>query len=295
MQQFLWWVHWHQGSITESVWIWGWNTFTCKHYIDSFIKSDLQILPLSPLPLSLPPPSLPLCVQSRLSAVSDPVTTTMVCWRSAWNVLRFVADTLHNVPTTVSVSTACNTTHEHEYYYTRKSNSKAALFYPGETKSVFFLSPAPGPATSPLLTSKPLRVTSHLPTSSDLSTPVLAESPTLLLYSLLALSLLLLFSSLSIALTVILRRYRTKASHLAVKTVKQNHRRHKQHGEEVGRSPGKAIQTSRGKTVFFFLNWGFTFSSTVWADLKVFLLLYRQNLSLFNLNFLFFRLTSGFF
>ncbi|XP_024913803.1 tumor necrosis factor receptor superfamily member 13B isoform X2 [Cynoglossus semilaevis] len=103
----------------------------------------------------------------------------------------------------------------------------------------------PGPATSPLLTSKPLRVTSHLPTSSDLSTPVLAESPTLLLYSLLALSLLLLFSSLSIALTVILRRYRTKASHLAVKTVKQNHRRHKQHGEEVGRSPGKAIQTSR--------------------------------------------------
>uniref|UniRef100_A0A3P8WXZ4 TNF receptor superfamily member 13B n=1 Tax=Cynoglossus semilaevis TaxID=244447 RepID=A0A3P8WXZ4_CYNSE len=66
--------------------------------------------------------------------------------------------------------------------------------------------------TSPLLTSKPLRVTSHLPTSSDLSTPVLAESPTLLLYSLLALSLLLLFSSLSIALTVILRRYRTKCS-----------------------------------------------------------------------------------
>ncbi|XP_068440010.1 tumor necrosis factor receptor superfamily member 13B [Clinocottus analis] len=77
-----------------------------------------------------------------------------------------------------------------------------------------------------------VRVTSHVPSSTGLSTPTALEDSTILLYSLLALSMMLLFSSLSLAFAV-LRGARVKTSKARPKGANHHHP-----GPEVGQ-PGK--------------------------------------------------------
>lgn len=83
---------------------------------------------------------------------------------------------------------------------------------------------------------KPLvEATSHVQTG--------LEDATLLLYPLLALSMVLLFSSLSLALVVFLRVARAKTSNPGAKGADHNQEFAVQHGQEVGQ-PG---QSSKGK------------------------------------------------
>ncbi|XP_058477435.1 tumor necrosis factor receptor superfamily member 13B [Solea solea] len=100
--------------------------------------------------------------------------------------------------------------------------------------------------TSPLGTSKTLKVTSRLRRPGDLSPPVsLDETTTVLLYSLLALCLLLLFSSFSLALTVFLRRSRGKTATLAAKATTHKRERAVLPGEEVGVPQRQPALTSK--------------------------------------------------
>lgn len=69
------------------------------------------------------------------------------------------------------------------------------------------------------------------------------EDSTLLLYPLLALSIVLLFSSLSLALVVFLREARAKTSKPGAKVANHNQELVVRHGQEVGQ-PG---QSSKGK------------------------------------------------
>ncbi|XP_035001393.1 tumor necrosis factor receptor superfamily member 13B isoform X1 [Hippoglossus stenolepis] len=76
----------------------------------------------------------------------------------------------------------------------------------------------PPPVTTKMLV---VKVSPHLTNSRGLSVPMALEDPTLLLYSLLALCMVLLFSSLSLALAVLLRRSRAKSSKPKPKEAKQ--------------------------------------------------------------------------
>ncbi|XP_031699092.1 tumor necrosis factor receptor superfamily member 13B [Anarrhichthys ocellatus] len=88
--------------------------------------------------------------------------------------------------------------------------------------------------TPPVITKKLLvQVTPHVPTSRGLLVPTALEDSTILLYSLLALSMMLLFSSLSLAFAVLLRGARAKTSKPGPKGAN-----HPQPGQEVGQ-PGK--------------------------------------------------------
>lgn len=106
------------------------------------------------------------------------------------------------------------------------------------TEMVFpSLPPAPPP---PVTTEKlPVDVTSHVPYPRVQAG---LEDPTLLLYPLLALSIVLLFSSLSLALVVLLRGARAKTSNTGPKEANNKQESVIQHGKEVGQ-PG---QSSKG-------------------------------------------------
>ncbi|XP_019962435.2 tumor necrosis factor receptor superfamily member 13B [Paralichthys olivaceus] len=86
-----------------------------------------------------------------------------------------------------------------------------------------------------------VKVTSHLPNSRGLSVPMALEDSTLLLYSLLALCMVLLFSSLSLALAVLLRT--AKSSKPRPSEAKQN--LVVQPGEKVGMRGGQLAPTSK--------------------------------------------------
>ncbi|XP_068560662.1 uncharacterized protein [Cebidichthys violaceus] len=88
--------------------------------------------------------------------------------------------------------------------------------------------------TIPVTTKKLLiQVTPHVPSSRGLSVPTHLEDSTILLYSLLALSMMLLFSSLSLAFVVLVRGAKAKTSNPGPKGAN-----HPQPGQEVGQ-PGK--------------------------------------------------------
>ncbi|XP_060950629.1 tumor necrosis factor receptor superfamily member 13B [Limanda limanda] len=92
--------------------------------------------------------------------------------------------------------------------------------------------------TSPPVTRKML-----LPNSREASVPMALEDSTLLLYSLLALCMVLLFSSLSLALAVLLRRSRAKSSKPRPKEAKQ--KPVVQPGERNGMRGGQLEHTSK--------------------------------------------------
>uniref|UniRef100_A0A4W6CUM1 TNFR-Cys domain-containing protein n=1 Tax=Lates calcarifer TaxID=8187 RepID=A0A4W6CUM1_LATCA len=82
--------------------------------------------------------------------------------------------------------------------------------------------------------------------SEGLPVPTLAlEDPTVLLYSLLALCMVLLFSSLSLTLAVFLRGSRAKTSKPGPKEASQNQERLVQPGKEVRLPVGHLGQTSK--------------------------------------------------
>ncbi|XP_031151218.1 tumor necrosis factor receptor superfamily member 13B [Sander lucioperca] len=97
----------------------------------------------------------------------------------------------------------------------------------------------PRAPTPPVTTKKLLvEVTAHVPNSRGISGLIALEDSTILLYSLLALCTLLLFSSLSLALAVLLRRARAKTSKPGSKEANHNKESVVQQGQEVGR-PGQ--------------------------------------------------------
>lgn len=99
------------------------------------------------------------------------------------------------------------------------------------------LPPAPPP---PVTTGKlPVDVSSHVPCPRVQAG---VEDPTLLLYPVLALSIVLLFSSLSLALVVFLRKARAKTSNTGPKEANHKQESVIRHGKEVGQ-PG---QSSKG-------------------------------------------------
>lgn len=106
------------------------------------------------------------------------------------------------------------------------------------TEMVFpSLPPAPPP---PVTTGKLLvDVSSHVPCPRVQAG---VEDPTLLLYPVLALSIVLLFSSLSLALVVFLRKARAKTSNTGPKEANHKQESVIRHGKEVGQ-PG---QSSKG-------------------------------------------------
>lgn len=79
-----------------------------------------------------------------------------------------------------------------------------------------------------------VEVTARAPNSRGLSVPTALEDSPVLLYSLLALCMLLLFSSLSLALAVFLRGARTKTSNPGPKEANHSQERMVQPGQEVG-------------------------------------------------------------
>ncbi|XP_062270163.1 tumor necrosis factor receptor superfamily member 13B isoform X1 [Platichthys flesus] len=92
-------------------------------------------------------------------------------------------------------------------------------------------------------TSPPVNPKMLLPNSRELSVPMALEDSTLLLYSLLALCMVLLFSSLSLALAVLLRRSRAKSSKPTSKEGKQ--KPVVQPGEKLGLRGGQLGHTSK--------------------------------------------------
>ena len=101
--------------------------------------------------------------------------------------------------------------------------------------------PHPTPAATPLpVTTKRLMVP-HLTNSRGLMD---LEDPTLVLYSLLALCMVLLFSSLSLALAVLMRRSRVKSSKPRPKEAKQKPA--VQPGEKLSSREEQLGQTSKG-------------------------------------------------
>ncbi|TDG98380.1 hypothetical protein EPR50_G00217400 [Perca flavescens] len=98
----------------------------------------------------------------------------------------------------------------------------------------------PRAPTPPVTTKKLLvEVTSPVPNSRGISGLTALEDSTILLYSLLAVCMLLLFSSLSLALAVLLRRARAKTSKPGTKEANHNLESVAQQGQEVGR-PGQS-------------------------------------------------------
>ncbi|XP_044035303.1 tumor necrosis factor receptor superfamily member 13B [Siniperca chuatsi] len=85
------------------------------------------------------------------------------------------------------------------------------------------------------------KVTSHVP---KLSVPTALEESTILHYSLLALCMVLLFSSLSLALAVFLRKPRAKTSNPGPKEAYHNQDCVVQLGQEVGQPGGQQGQSS---------------------------------------------------
>lgn len=104
--------------------------------------------------------------------------------------------------------------------------------------------PSIPPAPTPPVTAKKLlvEVTTRVPISRGVSVPTALEDSTILLYSLLALCMVLLFSSLSLALAVLLRRSRSKTSNPGPKEANHSQEHVVKPGQEVGK-PG---QSSKG-------------------------------------------------
>ncbi|KAA8581069.1 tumor necrosis factor receptor superfamily member 13B [Etheostoma spectabile] len=100
--------------------------------------------------------------------------------------------------------------------------------------------PSTPQAPTPHMTTKKLlvEVPSHVPNSRGTSGLTALEDSTILFYSLLALCMLLLFSSLSLASAVLLRRARAKTSKPGPKEANYNLESVVQQGQEVGR-PGQ--------------------------------------------------------
>ncbi|TKS90154.1 Tumor necrosis factor receptor superfamily member 13B [Collichthys lucidus] len=90
-----------------------------------------------------------------------------------------------------------------------------------------------------------VEVTSPMPYSRGLSVPTALGDSTIVLYPLLALCMLLLFSSLFLALVVFLRGARTKTSKLEPKEANHNQECVVQLGQEVGQPGSQLGQSSK--------------------------------------------------
>ncbi|XP_059180619.1 tumor necrosis factor receptor superfamily member 13B [Centropristis striata] len=89
--------------------------------------------------------------------------------------------------------------------------------------------------TPPVTTKKLLvQVTSHMQNSGGISVPTALEDSTIVLYSLMALCIVLLFSSLSLAMAVLLRMARAKNSDSGPEEADHNMTNLVQPGQEVG-------------------------------------------------------------
>ncbi|XP_018559392.1 tumor necrosis factor receptor superfamily member 13B [Lates calcarifer] len=120
--------------------------------------------------------------------------------------------------------------------------TKKLLTTPPHVTTKKFLCTPPPVTTKKLLT----EVISQMPNPRGLPVPTLAlEDPTVLLYSLLALCMVLLFSSLSLTLAVFLRGSRAKTSKPGPKEASQNQERLVQPGKEVRLPVGHLGQTSK--------------------------------------------------
>uniref|UniRef100_A0A3Q3RFR1 TNF receptor superfamily member 13B n=1 Tax=Mastacembelus armatus TaxID=205130 RepID=A0A3Q3RFR1_9TELE len=104
--------------------------------------------------------------------------------------------------------------------------------------------------TPPLTTTKLLdKVTSHRPNSRELSVPIALEDSTIVLYSLLALCMVLLVSSLSLALAIFPKRSRAKPSKPRPKEADHNQESVIQPGQEVGFPGCQLQQNSKGYSI----------------------------------------------